>query len=439
MSQKQNTANSVGGTTTDEKGRLPLGPSVSPESELYWQVRVCPIPFEDFTNLKNVFQTLISSSLSLEFRMSNAITTKPPKNFCDETLDPDIHWVPPNEKAFMKPHLAATLGMLEIKVSDSSLVTCVHSIQRADFSKQGRMRFDIKRISKEEAQEVSETHSTSDRETVHPGIEFKVNFGVRQKSVYPPALKHEPGHTKVPEDDYIFVKNIPDEVPDNILKAIFPEEMIYRSKGENSTGTATFNVHSLLGSQVFMELYDGILVNAKKPLEVSTTLCTLLDAKKKHVESHEKRAQANLVEARESEILTEYLSRTPTTWGYDMHNSPAGPVRGAHRGMPWGATGGFARGVNRERQHGVEQEYRQPGLQRGIEQGGFWAVPERGSKPNVRQHVTQSGRNRNMGGGFTRGEAAYGDPYSVQPFRHRQPDRDDSSEGRIRPKRQKRK
>jgi hypothetical protein len=43
-------------------------------------------------------------------------------------------------------------------------------------------------------------------------------------------------HVKTAEDDYIFLRNVPDEVPDLVLKAVMNLEMVERKLGENNTG-----------------------------------------------------------------------------------------------------------------------------------------------------------------------------------------------------------
>ena len=42
-------------------------------------------------------------------------------------------------------------------------------------------------------------------------------------------------HKSTPEDSYIFVKKIPDEVPDNVLEAVILLKMVERTKGEDNS------------------------------------------------------------------------------------------------------------------------------------------------------------------------------------------------------------
>ena len=74
---------------------------LSPES--YWRVRVCPVIFEDFCKLKDVFQTVMKMSLSFEFRMSQLLLSPLAKGWNHGPSKDYIPWVPSNEKAFMKP------------------------------------------------------------------------------------------------------------------------------------------------------------------------------------------------------------------------------------------------------------------------------------------------------------------------------------------------
>ena len=74
---------------------------------------MCPVIFEDFCKLKDVFQRVVKMSLSFEFRMSQLLLSPLAKGWNQGPSKDYIPWVPSNEKAFMKPQTAATLGYEE--------------------------------------------------------------------------------------------------------------------------------------------------------------------------------------------------------------------------------------------------------------------------------------------------------------------------------------
>ncbi|XP_076457233.1 uncharacterized protein LOC143291278 [Babylonia areolata] len=288
-----------------------------------WRMRVCPIMFCDISGLRDVFQVLIKKSSLFEYRMSQHLGSHLETGAWEKTVeDKDIPWLP-NEKVYIKPQQAATAGMMEMNVTDSSLVDVMKIIREANFSKKNRLRFELKNLSTQEvspkpAKTEGETKETEDGAQTEAEVEKKeeeeekveeegtkptvikpeegpgmqVNFAVRLKPVKPPAFRHEDGYTLQPEDNQIFLSKVPEEVPDNVLQAIMLSEMVHRKKAEDGTCTATFQVSSPLGAQVYMELFEGILVNYKD-VEMSTTLGKLYDAKKKHADYEQERREAN--------------------------------------------------------------------------------------------------------------------------------------------------
>ncbi|KAL8591501.1 hypothetical protein ACOMHN_000516 [Nucella lapillus] len=434
---------------------------------IFWQVRVCPIQFEDFCNLKSDFQAIIKLCAFCEFRMSQHLWSKLETGVWARSLeDKDLPWLP-NEKTYTKPQNAATAGMLELKVVDDHLVPVTRLIRSLEMTKRARLRFEMKRLvpkhnrkeatkeNPEDQEQGEEPQTGGDNEMMEEPktaeeiveevkksstelpCDMTVNIGLRLKPVRMPAFNFEPGYVLKPEDKQIFLSKVSDDIPDNVLNAIMLSEMSSREKSPDGNGMAVFNTFSPLGAHGYMELFDGILVD-NKVIEMATTLGTLYDARKKHSEKQEENREANEKEIRGMKRKPDGAPDDNQKEVKKPREDPINPIarmwlrakevyQGAGRNMPGfrrptrpSARGTRGAGRPLTLGGGGEREAGRGGRGRGMSRGrmsrggGALRGMERGGKVFVRGG---QGRARGMMGGRGSGEGGRGGPFSS----HRQP------------------
>ncbi|KAK7091868.1 microtubule-associated protein futsch-like [Littorina saxatilis] len=263
---------------------------------LVWRVRMCPVPFSYLCHMDDHFQKMMRLCQSFEFRMSKLLLQESVKD-ADPTFQAgsDIQWHPGS----MTRAEANTFGMVEMKVEDASLVELVHSARRAKCSQQHTIRFELKQLSREETllteQKKDAEHVdngqvegdakklTKDLPSQDPSAEaLLVNFAVTPEHISTGEnadRSDSETREEEKEDSYLIVNKVPDQVPDNVLQAVFLTDMVDRQRGENSTGTATFDAGSPQEAGICLRQYDGVLVNLEV-LEIATAQGTLQD----HVE-----------------------------------------------------------------------------------------------------------------------------------------------------------
>ncbi|KAK7091871.1 titin homolog [Littorina saxatilis] len=285
----------------DSNAEEPASKTKKKDKTPMWRVRVCPVPFDDFCHMDDHFQKMMRQCQSFEFRMSKLLLHQSVKD-----VNKMLHFQSKSDHPWQPgalPHKdIITSGMVEMKVEDASLVELVHSARRAKFSQLHTMRFELKRLSEEEALMTDEQEDTehadnggqaeentktliknSSSQDPSAAQELLVNFAVRpdNSSTGGNAVRSDSGtQEESKEDSYLFVRKVPDQVPDNVLKAVFLTDMVDRQRGENSTGTATFDLGCPVVAEKSLWHYVAVLVNLEV-LELATSTSQGTDAVEK--------------------------------------------------------------------------------------------------------------------------------------------------------------